>query len=95
MASNPFKVNAPAIKTGIQGSIDAIVGEPELPEINLPEVEEGGYLSYHTSYVLLKNGGKVAGINTDRGFYYPASLGEEAMKELAALEKRGFAYALK
>jgi hypothetical protein len=78
------------VVTGATSSVtavaDAIVGND-----SVPAAVTSGYLSYGMPSIEVK-GIKILGIDTDQGFLYPASLGEEVMAELKSFADRGFAY---
>ena len=80
--------------TGTQNSLNSgLAGSLETNEL---ETMEGstGYISPGASCVTLKDGTKVKGISTDKGFFYPSELDEEAIEAVKVLVKRGFAYDL-
>lgn len=88
-----------AVVTGVQSSLQtglaAAAADLKLSEeLTAVEGSMAGHLSYGVSYITLKDGTKVAGISTDRGFFYPAELGEEVADIMADYVKRGFAYDL-
>lgn len=88
-----------AVVTGVQSSLQTgmatAAAELKLSEeLTAVEGSMAGYLSYGVSSITLKDGTKVAGISTDRGFFFPAELGEEVTAVMADYVKRGFAYDL-
>lgn len=98
---NPFAKPAQAgtITTGVQGSVatDLQLLASGIDPSNLgagptgAPVEGAGYISYCISQFKL-GGKKVVGIETEKGFFYPSSLGAEAMSYMKAQADRGFAY---
>lgn len=79
-----------AVNTDVTSSVNAIAESLEGNDA-LPEVVTSGYISYGITQIEVA-GAKVEGISTDKGFLYPASLGDEAMEILKDYAIRGFAY---
>ena len=89
---NKDKADQAAVQTSATSSVNAIAKQLTGDD-SIPEAVTSGYLSYGISSVTVD--GKVyPGIETEHGFLYPASLGEEVMTELKSFADRGFAYEL-
>lgn len=95
MSNSPFaKTTSPteaaAVTTGVQSTVTKAV--EAMPEE--PIMADAGFLSYGVSQFKVKDK-VVKGISTEKGFFYPLSVGEEAVAVLKDYVKRGFAYELK
>lgn len=87
---NRDRADQAAVQTSATSSVNAIA-EQITGDDSIPTAVTSGYLSYGISSVTV-DGEVYPGIETEQGFLYPASLGEEVMAELKSFANRGFAY---
>lgn len=89
--ANLAKQSSGAIHTGASNSTSGFKMSEQMQEVVMPESQEG-YYSMQAGSVKGKDGKRVKGIPTNRGFFYPSDVESEAKKELDSLVTRGYAY---
>ena len=80
------------VNTEATSSVNAIAAQLEGND-TIPAAITGGYISYGIAIIEVA-GKKVEGISTEKGFWFPDSLGDEAMATMKDYAARGFAYEL-